>query len=159
MRPSRVHNKKDTNTDWKNQHTFLSVSDTPQEQLPSSASVSRAAMPTQFFCGSRDSRPPSPSMLAISTTPGLSVAVAVTMSPSPWYSRLAECHCRLHQCSHCSPALHSPSSQSLDQGWLRWLVHRHSPLAWQGRDRPCRQAPRRLQLSDDAVVAVRMSAR
>jgi len=52
-------------------------------------------MPTQFFSASSDSRPPSPVMLSMRTTPGCpGSAVAVTMSPSPcaitiWLSGLA----------------------------------------------------------------------
>ena len=64
--------------------TFCSLRDTPQLGLPRSFRVSMAAMPTQFLGASSVSLPPSPSMLSISTWPGLSGStVAVTVSPCP----------------------------------------------------------------------------
>lgn len=71
------------------QLTFCNWSATPHDsgepkEASRSASVSDAAMPTQFLLASMLSRPPSPAMASIRTMPGWSGStVAVTMSPSP----------------------------------------------------------------------------
>mmetsp|Transcript_15578 Transcript_15578/g.42286 ORF Transcript_15578/g.42286 Transcript_15578/m.42286 type:complete len:289 (+) Transcript_15578:232-1098(+) len=63
---------------------FWSVRDTPQDTLPINFNVSAAAMPMQFLVGSRVSLPLSPSILSISTWPGLSGSTrATTTSPPP----------------------------------------------------------------------------
>ena len=130
--------------------TFSSLRDTPQLVCPSSFSVSIAAMPTQFLGASRVSLPPSPSMLAISTWPGLSgKTVAVTVSPSPCRnSEYVSCadreplmrwemlwddagtSCAIDSCSSARgqlPPLRSPSSQSLGPGLLLSLAQKPSP--------------------------------